>query len=81
MCSKLLPIILLQFPEFSPTILLCLAHYSKIILRRYNCIRNTSLKIVEINETKSLVLAANRKQGMIWLLKYLIALLEYIDLS
>jgi len=48
-------------------ILLRLAYYLKIILRRYTCIRNTSFKIVESNEVKSLVLAANRKQGTIWL--------------
>ena len=53
------------FPELSPIILLCLAYYSKIILRRYTCIRNTSFKIVESNEVKSLVLAAKCKQGMI----------------
>ena len=47
-------------------ILLRLAYYLKIILRRYTCIRNTSFKIVESNEVKSLVLAANRKQGTIW---------------
>jgi len=66
MCSKLLPIILLEFPRtFTYYILLCLAYYSKIILRRYTCIRNTSFKIVESCEVKSLVLAANRKQGTI----------------
>ena len=58
MCSKLLPIILL---EFSPIILLCLAYYSKMVLRRYTCIRNTSFKIVESNKVKPLVLAANFK--------------------
>ena len=51
--------------ELSPIILLYLAYYSKIILRRYTCIRNTSFKIVESNEVKSLVLAANHKQGTI----------------
>ena len=47
MCSKLLPIILLEFPRiFTYIILLCLAYYSKIILRRYTYIKNTSFKIV-----------------------------------
>jgi len=56
------------FQEFPKIFLLCLAYYSKIILRRYTCIRNTSFKIVKSNEIKSLVLAANCKQDTIWLL-------------
>ena len=59
---EILSIILLKF---SPIILLCLAYYSKIMFRRYTCIRNVSFKIVESNEVKSLVLAANCKQGTI----------------
>ena len=55
------------FQEFPKIFLLCLAYYSKIILKRYTCIRNKSFKIVESNEIKSLVLAANCKQGTIWL--------------
>ena len=46
-------------------ILLCLAYYSQVILRRYTGIRSTSFKIAESNEVKSLALAANFKQGMI----------------
>ena len=38
-----------NFPKLSPIILLCLAYYPKVILRRYTCIRNTSFeKIVEV---------------------------------
>jgi len=59
MCSKLLPIVLLEFPRTFTYYSLCLAYYSKTILRKYTCIRNTSFKIVESNEVKSLVLAAN----------------------
>ena len=72
-----------NFPKFSPIIVLCFAYYSKIILRRYSCIGNTSFKIVESNEVKSLVLAANCKTryNMTALLKFLSLLLEYIDLS
>ena len=55
------------FTEFSPIILLCLAYNSKIILRRYTCSRNTSFKMVESNEVKSLVLAANFEKGTICL--------------
>jgi len=50
---------------FSLIIFLYLAYYSEIILRGYTCIRNTSFKIIESNEDKSLVLAANCKQGII----------------
>ena len=46
-------------------ILLCLAYYSQVILRRYTGIRSTSIKIAESNEVKSFVLAANCKQGTI----------------
>ena len=38
-----------SFKNFPPIVLLCLAYYSKIILKRYTCIRNTSLKILESN--------------------------------
>ena len=56
------------FQEFPKIFLLCLAYYSKIILKRYTCIRNKSFKIVESNEIKSLALASNCKQGTTWLL-------------
>jgi len=61
LCLKLLPIIPLEFLEFSPIILLCLAKLfseDTLALEIY-----TSFKIVESNEVKSLVLAANCKQG------------------
>ena len=48
-----------------PIILLCLAYYSQVILRRYTDIRSTSFKIAESNEVKSLAQAANFKQGTI----------------
>ena len=61
---EILPIILLTkiFTYYS---FLCLPYYSKIILRRYTCIRSTSFKIVGSNEVKSFVLAAICKQGAI----------------
>ena len=74
MCSKLLPIILL---EFSPIILLCL--FQNGSQKIYTCIRNTSFKIIESNEVKPLVLAANCK-----LYRYTIRVSEhsiYINLS
>jgi len=63
MCSKLLPIILLEFPR-------TFTYYSFVLSLLFSedtlaCITNTSFKIVESNEVKSLVLAANRKQGTI----------------
>ena len=58
---KNLPIILL--PKFSPIILLCLTYYSQVILRKYTDIRSTNIKMSK--EVKSLVLAANCKQGTI----------------
>jgi len=63
---EILPIILLRNSQNFH--LLCLAYYSKIILRKHTFIRNTSFKIVESNEVKSLVLVANCEKGMIWLL-------------
>jgi len=57
MCSKLLPFILL---ELSPFVLSL--YYSKIILRRYTCIRNTSFKTVE---SKIPGAGCKRKQGTI----------------
>ena len=62
LCSKFTYYSFENFAKFSPIILLCLIYYSKILLRRYTYIRNTSLKIVESNEVKSWVLAANCKQ-------------------
>jgi len=57
LCSKLLPIILLEFPKiFTYYSFMLSLLFQNIILRRYTCVGNTSFKIVEV---KSLVLAAN----------------------
>ena len=65
LCSKFYLLFFREFSKISPISLLCLAYYSRIILRRYTCIRNTSFKIEESNEVKSLVLTENCKQGTI----------------
>ena len=63
LCLKFYLLLIFRISQkFSPIILLCLAYYSKI---RYICIRNASFKTVESNEIKSMVLAANCKQGTI----------------
>ena len=66
-CSKLLPIILLEFPKNFTYYFFVLSLF-QISLKRYSCIRNTSFKIVKSNEVESLVLSANCKQGTIRLL-------------
>jgi len=38
-----------NFPKFCPIILLSLAYYSQVILRRYTGFRSTSFKIAELN--------------------------------
>ena len=77
---------IVTYMYYSVRILRIFTYYSfvlsKIILRRYTCIRNTIFKTVESNEVKSLVLAANvNKVRYEFNIECLSVLLEYIDLS